>query len=444
MSGITPLIDTLLHQVLGKRVDVPVPRELNAPVQPSSPSDAVQALRSDSRLDPRQGTVSSPLVGRSQGQGVSPSDLSRPGAQPSTQTHFSASAQTIASVLERFPAPPSTLRVQGPLLPAEASTAPSTQVASRLQQSIETSGLFYESHLAKWYRGELPRQQLALEPQMNRANSANLFQQLTPVTSAPSPMSMPLPAPASLSGSAWASILVGSVPMAGPEASAQRGGGGSVPVATGGSASSAAHAGAGAPLGSNASSMAQTSGVSPNPAGGSPTHQAYQQVGGAERAEIPLPAAGAERSHHASASVDGLDDAQQNVVRHQLEMLATPSPVLRWEGDVWSGVFMALVVQMPQGGQRGGEQSTSDEADEEADQGAWQTQMSLQVAGLGSLDVMLRFAPKQLDITLSAENQEVLARLHTGEADLRSRLHACGFEAVGLHMVERQGKGGSV
>ena len=70
--------------------------------------------------------------------------------------------------------------------------------------------------------------------------------------------------------------------------------------------------------------------------------------------------------------------------------------------------------------------------------------MSLQVAGLGSLDVMLRFAPKQLDITLSAENQEALARLHTGEADLRSRLHACGFEAVGLHMVERQGKGGSV
>ena len=442
MSGITPLIDTLLHQVLGKRVDVPVPRELNAPVQPSSPSDAVQALRSDSRLDPRQGTVSTPLVGRSVGQGVLPSDVSRPGAQPSTQTHFSPSAQTIASVLDRFPAPPSTLRVQGPLLPTEASTAPSTQVASRLQQSIETSGLFYESHLSKWYRGELPRQQLALEPQMNRANSANLFQQLTPITTAPSPMSLPSPTP--MSGSAWASIIVGSVPVGGPEVSAHRAGGGSASFSPGGSVSPAASSGAGAALGSNASAMAQTSGVSPNPAGGGPALQAYQQGGGAERTEMPLPSAGAERSHHASASVDGLDDAQQNVVRHQLEMLATPSPVLRWEGDVWSGVFMALIVQMPQGGQRGGEQSASDEPDEEADQGAWQTQMSLRVAGLGSLDVMLRFAPKQLDITLSAENQEVLARLHTGEADLRSRLQACGFEAVGLHLIERQGKGGSV
>jgi hypothetical protein len=157
-----------------------------------------------------------------------------------------------------------------------------------------------------------------------------------------------------------------------------------------------------------------------------------------------MPHASAERSHHTPASTLGLDDAQQNVVRHQLEMLATPSPVLRWEGDVWSGVFMALVVQMPQGGQQGGEQSTPGERDEDADQGAWQTQMSLQVNGLGKLDVKLRFAPKQLDITLVAESQAVLARLHSGEADLRTRLQACGYEAVGLQMIERQDERGSV
>ena len=443
MSGITPLIDTLLHQVLGKRVDVPVPRELNAPVQPSSPGDAVQALRSDSRLDPRQGAVTSPLVGRSLDQGLPPSDLSRPGAQPSTQTHLSPSAQTIASVLERFPAPASTLRVQGPLLPAEASTAPATQVASRLQQSIETSGLFYESHLSKWYRGELPRQQLALEPQMHRANSANLFQQLTPVTTAPSPMSVPLPVPATMSGSAWTSMFFGSVPVGGPDVTAQGAGGQSAFSATSGPVNQAAGSSAGASLVPNSSSMPQSSGVSPH-SSGSPALQAYQQVGGAERAEMPMPHASADRSHHAPASTLELDDAQQNVVRHQLEMLATPSPVLRWEGDVWSGVFMALVVQMPQGERRDGEQSASDERDEDADQGAWQTQMSLQVNGLGKLDVKLRFAPKQLDISLVAENQAVLARLHSGEADLRTRLQACGYEAVGLQMIERQDERGSV
>ncbi|MFC6330267.1 hypothetical protein ACFP3N_16810, partial [Alloalcanivorax gelatiniphagus] len=53
MSGITPILDTLLHQVLGKRVDVPVIRDLPSPVRPLQPGQALQAVHSDSRLDPR-------------------------------------------------------------------------------------------------------------------------------------------------------------------------------------------------------------------------------------------------------------------------------------------------------------------------------------------------------------------------------------------------------
>ena len=53
MSGITPILDTLLHQVLGKRVDVPVARQTPEPVRPLSPAEAPPAVRSDSRLDPR-------------------------------------------------------------------------------------------------------------------------------------------------------------------------------------------------------------------------------------------------------------------------------------------------------------------------------------------------------------------------------------------------------
>ena len=53
MSGITPILDTLLHQVLGKRVDVPVARQTPEPVRPLSPAEAPPAVRSDSRLEPR-------------------------------------------------------------------------------------------------------------------------------------------------------------------------------------------------------------------------------------------------------------------------------------------------------------------------------------------------------------------------------------------------------
>src|SRR5690606_38117729 len=38
-------------------------------------------------------------------------------------------------------------------------------------------------------------------------------------------------------------------------------------------------------------------------------------------------------------------DGLQGVVRHQLEVLA--APVLRWEGDLWAGIFVALVIQAP-------------------------------------------------------------------------------------------------
>ena len=44
MSGITPILDTLLHQVLGKRVDVPVARQTPEPVRPLSPAEAPPAV----------------------------------------------------------------------------------------------------------------------------------------------------------------------------------------------------------------------------------------------------------------------------------------------------------------------------------------------------------------------------------------------------------------
>ena len=43
MSGITPLIDTLLHQVLGRQGEVSSQRVLNAPVQPVLPGEGPRA-----------------------------------------------------------------------------------------------------------------------------------------------------------------------------------------------------------------------------------------------------------------------------------------------------------------------------------------------------------------------------------------------------------------
>ncbi|NOG32330.1 hypothetical protein HLB35_12235 [Halomonas sp. TBZ9] len=116
MSGINPLIDTLMHQVLGKRGDA-APRVLNEPVRPVDPGAGPQALRSDSRLDGRADPRLSELnrlppsldLARQGGRSELPA-----GQQGSTQTHFSLAARSIADVLLRFPAPPSTLRIEAP------------------------------------------------------------------------------------------------------------------------------------------------------------------------------------------------------------------------------------------------------------------------------------------------------------------------------------------
>ncbi|QHC50384.1 hypothetical protein EKK97_13445 [Billgrantia tianxiuensis] len=169
MSGITPLLDTLLHQVLGKRVDTAPPRELTEPVRPVDPGEGPRALHSDSRLEGRR-PATAPLQGASTHAQRGDGQLLRgdtPQAPASFQTHFSPSARTIADLLLRFPAPPSVLSAKAPLMNAGETPGAST-LADRLQSSVRDSGLFYESHLARWYRGEMSRQQLGNEPQMLR------------------------------------------------------------------------------------------------------------------------------------------------------------------------------------------------------------------------------------------------------------------------------------
>ncbi|MDP3535343.1 MAG: flagellar hook-length control protein FliK, partial [Halomonas sp.] len=162
MSGITPLIDTLMHQVLGRQGEASLQRSLNAPVQPVPPGEGPRALQGDASLDGRP--MSLPL-GDLKRLPTSPDGqrLTTQGgantAPGSTQTHLSPAARTIADVLLRFPAPPTVMRPEAPLM--SALDAPSaTTLATRLESSVRDSGLFYESHLKRWFQGDVSRQQL--------------------------------------------------------------------------------------------------------------------------------------------------------------------------------------------------------------------------------------------------------------------------------------------
>lgn len=169
MSGITPLLDSLLHQVLGKRVDLPSARQGDRPVEPIVPGGAARALHGDSRPDARGPQLLSPLLQaapRGDGEASRPASPGESAGPASASTRLSPAARTIAEVLVGHPGRPSAITPAAPLLSSVGTPPVASLLAGLLGQSIGESGLFYEAHLARWYRGELPLQALAREPQM--------------------------------------------------------------------------------------------------------------------------------------------------------------------------------------------------------------------------------------------------------------------------------------
>ena len=66
---------------------------------------------------------------------------------------------------------PNTLVGKTPILPQPAADPP--HIAAAMQDSVEFSGLFYESHVGQWVNGDRPIADLAREPQMqNKADSS--------------------------------------------------------------------------------------------------------------------------------------------------------------------------------------------------------------------------------------------------------------------------------
>ncbi|PAU79385.1 flagellar hook-length control protein FliK [Halomonas salipaludis] len=428
MSGITPLLDTLLHQVLGKRVDLPTQRELNEPVRPTDPSRAPRAVHSDSRLDSRQPAVQglTGAVAREGGRLPGPA-LPAGDAPASTHTHFSQAARTIADILVKFPAPPSTLRPAAPLVePSQPAAVSAGQLATQLQSSINHSGLFYESHLGRWFRGELPRQVLDAQPQM----------QLSQGQRAPQVASAALAPPAGGGAMQWPAAPVSPrgalvfsgpfVPLGSRTASAPLG---IMPAAQQGlgSATNAVGTGGYIPLSSQPSFAAPGSLASAPPASNTAPPALPAQAAAAFAAQA---AEGTEpvASRAAGQLTESANELLQGLIRHQLEVLVTP--ILRWEGDVWSGIFMALMIQLPDEREpppQGGEGSAQEEEDP-----PWHSTLSLTLPALGEIHVDLRLKGERVALTLESVSRDVVQRLEEGKESLRDRLTARGFQEVAL------------
>ena len=427
MSGITPLLDTLLHQVLGKRVDLPTQRELNEPVRPTDPSRAPRAVHSDSRLDSRQPTVQglTGAVAREGGRLPGPA-LPTGDAPASTHTHFSQAARTIADILVKFPAPPSTLRPAAPLVaPSQPAAVSAGQLATQLQSSINHSGLFYESHLGRWYRGELPRQALDAQPQM-QLTQGQRAPQAAPAALSSSAGSGAMQWPAAPVSPRGALVFSGPfVPIGSPAAASALGMMTTAQPGAGGAASTQA-AGGYIPLSSQPSSAAP--GISASaPVASSIAPPALPAQAAAAFAAQAAEGAEPVASRAAGQLAESTNELLQGLIRHQLEVLVTP--ILRWEGDVWSGIFMALMIQLPVERERS---PPGEEGGAQEEEPAWHSTLSLTLPALGEIHVDLRLKGERVALTLESVSRDVVQRLEEGKERLRDRLTARGFQEVAL------------
>lgn len=92
-----------------------------------------------------------------------------PGLDAGTsQPELSTAARILGSLLSQ-PAAASALPLLGKAALFSQGAPEPAQLAQTLQNTIEESGLFYESHVAAWSRGERTLEQLQREPQMQQA-----------------------------------------------------------------------------------------------------------------------------------------------------------------------------------------------------------------------------------------------------------------------------------
>lgn len=378
MSTITPILDTLLHQVLGRRADMArftatrpnapllavarLPGARDATTQPglqperllhSRPAGAARGADDGARAANARTSGVLPRAAGNMGTGGARAGAAAPG---SAQLHFSPGARAISSLLSQFPAAPmAAAPARAPLFSGVRPPLP-RMLAPALVQQLANSGVFYESHLLQWLGGKRSLKQLSQEPQarLNRPGAAGT----SPAGQTPSAASA-LQAPARTV---------------------------STPAATTSAPASAAVA---------------NSGAAPSGLGA---------MGGAAAAEL-------------------IHESLLPVVRQQLDVLS--SAVFRWDGLAWPGVPMQWEVQEHEPPPH----DPSDDMDDAADASRYSTRLKLELPVLGALEVQITLSADTLQMYAWAASHKGVAALQPHTETLQKRLERAGFDVASVRLL---------
>lgn len=159
---INPLLDALMIQTL--KANAPAPQERGvAPVGLPGEPKGIREAQSDSRLNDRP-FHQSHVPGA---YGISKASV----PTSSTIITLNETARLIADIMAKHPTVDTRLLL-APMTLTELNRP--GFMASSLQNLVVFSGLFYESHLARWFRGDYSENLLKNEPQFNQFKEPSL------------------------------------------------------------------------------------------------------------------------------------------------------------------------------------------------------------------------------------------------------------------------------
>lgn len=167
MSGVTPLVDTLLATRLAQRLDL-VPLKGQFDIAGPGVVTQVEQVANDVRLSSR-------AAQQQQLSAVSAGGADKGASAPAVKLGESVTLSAVARALTAILDPPTelTAKILGTqALWPQPQKPDGRQLAATLADTVAHSGLFYESHLRQFAAGERTLAQLAQEPQAHLGKAA--------------------------------------------------------------------------------------------------------------------------------------------------------------------------------------------------------------------------------------------------------------------------------
>ncbi|MEO8022672.1 flagellar hook-length control protein FliK [Polaromonas sp.] len=388
MSGVTPLVDTLLATRLAQRPDL-VPLKSQAAIAGPGAPTRVEKVVNDVRLPSRAALDQQLGVGLAHGDAGKP-DAPRSG-QPGETVTLSAAARTVSAILEPSRGAPPKIQGHQPLWPHPPPPV-AQRMSATLARTVATSGLFYESHLQQYVAGTRTFSQLVQEPQAHLETAGKVSGEM-PGTGAQDPLRDQVPGSALRTAVLTPPVLDARLPddAAGPART---------------SAAQAWH------------DAAADDGV----AGSGPALMDEMGPEGLPAEEPDTRAADAPSGNTPSSAGLGVHPDLVALVRQQLELLAVP--VFRWTGEAWAGTPAEWEIR----------EEREEAAGDQELQGSWSTRLSLSLPSLGAVEVYLRLAGTSVRVDLAAQEDATVALLRGSSGELPSRLGGFGLELTDMQI----------